>query len=122
MARSATSGVSADVIPLNSAARATEIVAVIKELAALDDQRAEISTEINKLKQQRIKGGLGMKIADFNMARRLYALEGGDRDELLATMRETFDALGVGSQLDWIEATNRVASGESKVPEAAVPD
>ena len=122
MAKQARPGDGADVVPLNSQARDAMIVSTIKELDALDVEKQAISDKIREIKMSNIKGTLGMKIADFNIARRLHALEGGDRDELLSTVQETFAALGVGQQLDWIKAAERVATGESKVPEAPTPD
>jgi len=77
------------------------------ELDALEEQRAEISDQIKKLKHTNIKGKLGMKIADFNFARRLYSLDGNDRDQFLASIKTTFNALGVGDQLDFIAAMER---------------
>ncbi len=84
--------------------RSTTIVNVIKRLAVLDDERRALTAEINDIKQREIKGELGMLITDFNIARRMYLLEGDDRRQMLATLRETFDALGVGEQLDFLSA------------------
>src|SRR3546814_10647644 len=61
---------------------------------------------MRELKQTRIKGDLGMKIADFNAAYRLYKLEDDDRDTFLDAIRETFEALGIGQQLDWLKAAD----------------
>lgn len=77
------------------------------ELDRLEGERKELSDKISKLKNENIKGKLGMKIADFNITRRLYSLEGDNRDQLLATIKEGFDALGAGDQLDFIAAMER---------------
>ena len=122
MARTAKPGAGADVVPLNSAARKAIITQTLQQLETLEAERKGTSDLIRELKAIKIKGELGMKISDWNIFKRLHALEGGDRDELLATVREGFDALGVGAQLDWVEAAERVASGESKVPAAATPE
>src|SRR5690606_2806344 len=85
----------------NAQARKKIIRDVCRELVRLEAQRKEISEKISELKNTKIKGDLGMKIADFAMAYRLYQLEGEDRDKLFDTLRETFSALGVGAQLDF---------------------
>ena len=97
----------------NVGARKDIIVSVMKEVTALEGERKEIGEKIRSLKNTKIKGDLGMKIGDFNIALRLYNLEGNDRDELLDTVRETFEALGVGDQLDWVQASNRMTAGAS---------
>lgn len=97
----------------NTAVRKDIIMSVIKEVSSLEAQRKSIGEEIRSIKQTKIKGDLGMKIGDFNVAMRLYSLEGDDRDELLDTIHETFDALGMGEQLDWVAASNRLTSGAS---------
>lgn len=45
-----------------------------------------------------------MKIADFAAVYRLYKLEGDDRDAALDAIREGFKALGIGEQLDFVDA------------------
>jgi len=94
----------------NSGARSQTIQDVCRRLTALESERKAISDDIRSLKQTEIKGNLGMKISDFNVALRLYQLEGDDRDELLSTVRETFEALGIGEQLDWLKADERSRS------------
>jgi uncharacterized protein (UPF0335 family) len=88
----------------NAKARKKVIVNTIRRLEALEAERKLVSEQIAEIKAKEIKGDLGMKITDFNVARRLYALEGEDRRELFATLRETFSALGAGDQLDFIDA------------------
>tara|TARA_Y100000310_G_C20568932_1_gene756971 strand:+ start:407 stop:754 length:348 start_codon:yes stop_codon:yes gene_type:complete len=101
----------------NSNARKQTILEVCATLDDLDAQRKQISDKAREVKNKRIKGDLGMKISDFNIARRLYSLEGDHRDEMLDTIRETFDALGVGEQLDFIAAGERMEA--KRTPEAA---
>lgn len=86
----------------NATNRRKIITDTIREIIELEGQRKDISDEIRELKTIRIKGHLGMKISDFNAALRLYKLEGDDRTEFLSTLRETFEALGLGEQLDWL--------------------
>tara|TARA_Y100000310_G_scaffold328422_1_gene396525 strand:- start:355 stop:696 length:342 start_codon:yes stop_codon:yes gene_type:complete len=100
----------------NSESRKATITDVMQSLAGLEAQRKSLGEQIREIKQIKIKGELGMKIGDFNIAMRLYALEGEARDELLDTVRETFEALGVGEQLDWIAASNRAGSSAGGAP------
>lgn len=93
--------------------RKETILSVIKRVSALEAERKSIGEDIRSIKQTLIKGELGMKIGDFNVAMRLYSLEGDDRDELLDTIHETFNALGMGDQLDWITASQRTQAGAS---------
>lgn len=92
----------------NSKVRADIIREVCKELEALEAKRDSISEEIRSVKRTKIKNDLGMKIGDFDAARRLHLLEGDDRDIFLDTLHETFTALGAGEQLDFIEVQKRL--------------
>lgn len=87
----------------NAKVRKETIVDVCRQLHTLEAERKGISEQINELKQTRIKGELNMKIADFNAAYRLYGLENADRDQFFDALRETFEALGVGGQLDFLQ-------------------
>jgi len=93
----------------NSRARKDVIVSVCREVTALEAERKVLGEQIRTIKTKKIKGDLGMKIGDFNIAFRLYQLEGEARDQLLDTIRETFNAQGVGEQLDWVTASQRAA-------------
>ncbi len=95
----------------NSAARPAQITKVIEELSGLEAKRKVIGAQIRELKQTKIKGDLGMKIVDFNAAYRLYQLEDEDRRAYLETLQETFQALGIGEQLDWLIAQPEAADG-----------
>jgi len=86
--------------------RAEVINQACRDIAALESERGEIGEQIREIKQKRIKGDLGMKISDFNVALRLYQIEGEDRMAFFDTLRETFRALGVGEQLNWIAAAD----------------
>ncbi len=79
------------------------------DIAALEAERKSIAEQIRAIKRQRVKGDLGMKVTDFNAALRLYSLEGEARDQFFDTLRETFSALGVGQQLDWVDAMSSEA-------------
>lgn len=75
-----------------------------RRIASLEEQRKAISQDIASIKQTHVKGDLGMKISDFNLAYRLYKLEGDDRNTCLDTLAECFDALEVGAQLNFLNA------------------
>ncbi len=107
----------------NVGVRREIILDVFRKVTALEAERKTITDEISNIKQTRIKGDLGMKIADFNAAMRLHKLEGDDRDQMLTTLQETFDALGVGEQLDFVAAMERTATPPSDgTDEPAPPD
>jgi len=91
----------------DAGARAEVIRQAINEIGKLEARRKAISEQIREIKQVRVKGELDMKISDFNIAYRLQGLEGNDRDKMLDTCRECFDALGLGEQLDWVQVSER---------------
>jgi hypothetical protein len=88
----------------NAAARREQILNAVRNVAVLEADRKDIGERIRTIKRMVIKDDLNMKIGDFNAALRLYALKGDDRAKFFDTLRETFAALGVGTQLDWISA------------------
>ena len=96
----------------NAKARRGIIKRAMKQIVDLEAQRKEIGESIRTVKQKLIKGDLGMKIGDFNAALRLYQLEGEDRDVFFDTLRETFEALGAGDQLDFVDALRSSERGE----------
>ena len=100
----------------NSKVRKDIINEVCASLHSLESERASLNESIAELKNKRIKGDLGMKIGDFNLAYRLYKLEGADRNLALDTLRETFEALGIGEQLDWLSAAKPAASDVTGAP------
>lgn len=88
----------------NAKARKETIKQVADQMATIEAKIAELREEKNQLKAKKIKGELGMKVSDFNLALRLYKLEGEARDEALDTLKECFEALAPGEQLDFIKA------------------
>jgi hypothetical protein len=88
----------------NSAARADTIRMAVRELARMEGEVQALNAEIRQFKSTHIKGDLGMKIADWNAVYRVSQLETEDRDQLLDTLREGFEALGIGQSLDWVAA------------------
>ena len=98
----------------NSALRAETIRKACRQITELEEQRKEIGAAISNVKNTLVKGDLGMKLADFNFALRLYKLEGDDRDELFDTLKETFEALGVGEQLGFLDALRQQKAAEAE--------
>lgn len=87
----------------NSAARGQVIKDIIHALDEVDSRIAELSEERKRIKG-RIKSDLGEKVSDFNVLRRFYALEQEPRDQLFDLLKEGFGALGIGQQLNFIDA------------------
>lgn len=105
----------------NAEARAGAIRDICRDIDGLAAERKVISDQIREIKQKRVKGDLDMKIADFNVAYRLYQLEQDDRDKLLDTLRETFSALGMGGQLDFLPAVETAPEKEQPEKEQEQP-
>lgn len=89
----------------NSAARADTIRAAVRYIANAQAEIKALREDLNEYKQKHIKGDLGMKLSDFAAVYRVSQLEVEDRDKLLDTLREGFAALGLGGQLNWLDAT-----------------
>lgn len=102
----------------NSKVRADIIRSVCREVEDLEAKRDEINTEIRDIMHKRIKGDLGMKIGDFNAMRRVYSMEDERRDNYLDTLREGFEALGAGEQLDFLKVQERIDSRPADPPAA----
>lgn len=86
----------------NSAERAKIIREVAGEVIRLKGEKAAIQEQITEAKG-RIKS-LDIKMSDFNAALRYFELEVEDRDPALDSLRECFKALGVGAQLNFLDA------------------
>lgn len=110
----------------NSARRANTIREVCKRVLSLQEERKAISADINEIMAKEVKGDLEMKISDFKVALRYYALEDPeDRENYLDTIRECFLALGVGEQGDFfsvMEDTEHGAGGEDAPEEVETED
>ncbi|WP_425404603.1 hypothetical protein [Hwanghaeella sp.] len=72
------------------------IAAVANEIVSLEAKKAEIQSEITEAKA-RVKG-LGIKMADFNAALRLYKLSDEDRNSSIDGLRTCLEAMGIGAQ------------------------
>ena len=104
----------------NAKARKEIIRNCAKELDRIEGEIKELQAEAATIRNEKIKGELGMKLADFAAIRRVYKLEGDDRATALDTMREVFEALCPGEQLDWVDAQQKGAgSAAAEVPAAA---
>ena len=100
----------------NVKARQNVIRSVCAELRTLEAERKVISDQIAAVKQKKIKGDLGMKIANFNVIRRVYMLEGDARNEFFDDLRENFEALGVGDQLNFLTVAEKANGGNDGKP------
>jgi ribosome modulation factor len=89
---------------------------VIQECRSLTAEAQSINAQRRELLNKHVKGDLGMKIADFNSVLRLSSLEDDDRDVYLATLRETFAALEIGQQLDFLNATGGIKATPTAGP------
>ena len=89
---------------LNSAARAGIIREAHATISDFEKQIKGLKAEIKAVVETRIVAGLGMKKRDFAQARALVEMDQEERDSLQDTIRETFAALGVGQQLNWLHA------------------
>ena len=87
----------------NSKARAGVIRDIIDARRKIEGEIAELMA-VRKKNQGRIKSDLGMKVADFNALYRIAELETEDRDQFLDTLREGFEALGIGGQSSFLDA------------------
>lgn len=105
---------------LNSAARGDAIRKAIRDIMALEAQRAGIGEDISEILQTVVKTDLGMKITDFRAILRVYKLEGDARDQFFDTLREGFAALGLGSQADFIDALAKDSTAADRAAEAEV--
>ncbi len=83
------------------------IAGAAQEIIQLEAQIAGIREEITEVRG-RIKG-TGIKMKDFNVAKRLYELEGDERNDALDSIRLCCEALGVGSQGDLFPTPAEVA-------------
>lgn len=93
----------------NSAARAEIIRETCETVEELDRQIEGIKAERKAVVETRIVAGLGMKTKNFNAAYKLFQMDQGERDELQDTIRECFAALGVGQQINWLDAAEGVS-------------
>lgn len=87
----------------NAADRHRIIREVIADLDRIDGEIAELQAERTKIKNQRIKGDLGVKLTDFAVLRRFHGLEDDERTRLFDTLREGFKALNIGDQGSFLQ-------------------
>lgn len=88
----------------NGGGRAETIRAAVAWLAERQAEVKAINAEIAEYRQKHIKGDLGFKLADWNAFFRVSQLEVEDRDQLIDTLREGFEALGIGEQSSFLGA------------------
>lgn len=88
----------------NSAERAETIRDACQEIDEFERQIDGLKAEIKAIIETRIVAGLGIKKRDFALARKLHKLDHDERDGLFDSLRECFAALGIGEQLNWLDA------------------
>lgn len=96
----------------NAKARAAQIKKAFKDMERLDGQIADLRADQTKIKDA-IKNDLGMKKGDFMAAYRMAQMDADNRDALLDTCRECFDAMGLGDQLDFEQVARRIEEREA---------
>lgn len=94
----------------NQPDRKDAILDVCRRIENLEGEISALQEDKRNLKNEVIKGQLGMKVSDFNVAYRMYKLEQEHRDTMLDTMRECFQALGIGGQLNFLDAMAQEAA------------
>ena len=90
--------------PANSAARAEIIREACQTCEEFERQIDGLKAEIKAVIETRVVAGLGMKKRDFALARKLYAFDQSERDGTFDAIRECFNALGIGQQVNWLDA------------------
>jgi hypothetical protein len=101
----------------NSKPARAEIIRSIKaELDEIEIAKAALSLRAKKAKG-RIKAELGEKVADFNVLIRFVDLEEDPRSELNRLLREGFAALGVGQQMNFMDAIDPQPVANEAIPE-----
>ncbi len=82
--------------------RAELIRQFVDELRPLETEREEIAAKIRE-KRQEFKTATGIPLADLDAARRYADMEDEDaRDQKMQNLRDCFNALSSGGQLDWV--------------------
>jgi hypothetical protein len=98
----------------NSQERTKIMREVASAIISLKAERSEISAQITE-QRGRVKS-LDIQAAEFNVVLRYMELEAEDRNKGLDGLRECFEALLPGENLDWITVTS---AGESNQPVGA---
>lgn len=101
----------------NSQERQKIMREVAREIIALKGERSEISAQITE-QRGRIKS-LDIQAAEFNVVLRYMELEAEDRNKGLDGLRECFEALMPGENLDWIAVASTVSADAPIGPAAA---
>ena len=99
----------------NTGERADIIRSAIRYIEDRESEIRSIREDINEYKSKYVKGDLGFKLSDFNAIMRVAKLERDDRDTFIDTLREGFEALGIGGVVDW------VAAAEAEQPRQEAP-
>ena len=92
--------------------RRTLIRETAQALDAIDGKIKALQEERTEIKNVNIKGKLGMKVSDWNWARRSTSLEGEDKDQFLTTCNEIYGALTKGGQLDLVDVLTKSSEAD----------
>lgn len=103
---------------VNADARRDIINNTIREVRAIDGRVKTLQAERREIINTRIKGDLDMKVADFAAVLRLTGLEDENRAKFLDTLRETFVAVGLGGQLNFLDAIETNAKAPASKEDA----
>jgi septal ring factor EnvC (AmiA/AmiB activator) len=95
-----------------------------KEISALETEIEGLKARTKGLNKsigdvfRKIESHLGIKRKDLQAIRRLISLEDDDRAETEDSLRECYEALRPGEQLDWLKATEprRTANDSTRDP------
>ena len=90
-----------------------------QRIIKLKAEKAEIQAVINEVKSE-VKSQ-GIKLTDFNIALRVYELEGDDRNETLDNLRICFEALGLGHQSEMFPEKPAAQPAAGNGQEASAP-
>lgn len=90
-----------------------------KKIANLNTQLSAAKADRSAFKNKEIKGTLGMKIEDFELSIRAFELEYEERKGLFGTLREVFNALGIGEQMNFLPTLDDTGAVVSNEPQAA---
>lgn len=93
--------------------RRTLIRETAQALDKLDSEIKGLQEKRTEIKNVNIKGKLGMKVSDWNWARRSTSLEGEDKDQFLTTCNEIYGALTKGGQLDLVDVLTKSSEADS---------
>lgn len=91
----------------NQRDRAALIRKTVADIAALDAKIEALQAEKRGIKNERIKGKLGMKVKDFNFAANYHDMERDSRADFTSTLREVSSALKTGETINFLDVIEK---------------